>query len=329
MSNIRAVIAGVGGYVPKYVLTNEEISTTVDTSDEWIQQRIGIKERRILKPEEGVGITYLAQKAIEDLQSKRPFDPLEIEAIVFATSTPDYILPNAASLIAFKTGMKNAFGFDLSAACSGFIFALDVANAYILSRRYRKVIVVAGDILSVVTDTKDRNTCPIFADGCGAVLVEARETENGIIDSLLHVDGDSLDNLHMYGGGSVNPASHASVDQRMHYIWQNGKVVYKKAVTSMADSCAEIIKRNGLTKEDVQWVVPHQANLRIIEAVASRLGVPIEKVMINIDRYGNSSAGTIPLCLWDWENKLKKGDNIILTAFGAGFTWGAVYLKWD
>ncbi|MDR1562893.1 MAG: ketoacyl-ACP synthase III [Dysgonamonadaceae bacterium] len=328
MSKIRAVITGVGGYVPDYKLTNEEISTYVDTSDEWITQRIGIKERRILKPQEGVGISYLAQRAIEDMQNKHPFDPLSVEAIIFATSTPDYILPNAASLVAFKTGMKKAFGFDLSAACSGFIYALETANNFILSGRYKKVLVIAGDVLSVVTDTLDRNTCPIFSDACGVVLVEAQESEEGIIDSVLHVDGDSVENLHMLGGGSINPASHETVDKRMHYIWQNGKVVFKKAVTSMADTCEEIIRRNNLTKDEVQWVVPHQANLRIIEAVASRLDLPLSKVMVNIEKYGNSSAGTIPICLWDWEKIMRKGDNVILTAFGAGYTWGAVYLKW-
>jgi 3-oxoacyl-[acyl-carrier-protein] synthase-3 len=328
LDKIHAVITGVGGYVPDYKLTNEEISTYVDTSDEWIQQRIGIKERRILKPEEGIGVSYLAEKAIEDLQRKHPFDPLTVEAIVFATSTPDYILPNAASLVAHKAGMKNAFGFDLSAACSGFIFALDVANAYIVSGKYKKVLVIAGDVLSVVTDTLDRNTCPIFSDACGVVMVEASEKEEGIIDSVLHVDGDSVENLHMLGGGSVHPASHETVNQRMHFIWQNGKVVFKKAVTSMADTCEEIIRRNNITKDDIRWIVPHQANLRIIEAVASRLDVPLDKVMVNIEKYGNSSAGTIPLCLWDWEKHIRKGDNVILTAFGAGYTWGAVYLKW-
>jgi 3-oxoacyl-[acyl-carrier-protein] synthase-3 len=328
MNKIHAVITGIGGYIPEYKLTNEEISTYADTSDEWITQRIGIKERRILKPEEGVGITYLAQKAIEDMQRKKPFDPLEVEAIIFATSTPDYILPNSASLIAYRTGMTNAFGFDLGAACSGFIFALEVANAYIVSGKYKKVLVIAGDVLSTVTDTLDRNTCPIFSDACGVVLLEATSEGEGIIDSILHVDGDSLENLHMRGGGSVNPASHETVDQRMHFIWQNGKVVFKRAVTSMADTCEEIIKRNNITKDDIKWIVPHQANLRIIEAVASRLDVPLDKVMVNIEKYGNSSAGTIPLCLWDWEKHMHKGDNVILTAFGAGFTWGAVYLKW-
>jgi len=328
MNQVHAVITGIGGYIPEYVLTNDEISTYVDTSDEWIVQRIGIKERHILKPEEGTGITYLAEKAIEDLRRKKDYDPLEIEAIIFATSTPDYILPNAASLIAYKTGMTNAFGFDLSAACSGFIFALDVAQAYITSGKYKKVMVISGDVLSVLTDTLDRNTCPIFSDACGVALLEATTEEVGIINSILHVDGNSLEILHMYGGGSVNPASHETVDQRMHFIQQDGKVVFKRAVTAMADVCEEIIKKNHLTKDDVRWIVPHQANLRIIEAVANRLDIPLDKVMVNIDRYGNSSAGTIPLCLWDWEKHMKKGDNVILTAFGAGYTWGAVYLKW-
>jgi 3-oxoacyl-[acyl-carrier-protein] synthase-3 len=329
MSKVHAVITAVGGYVPQYVLDNAEISTLVDTSDEWITKRIGVKERRILKPEEGVGITYLAEKALANLKNKKDFDPLEIEAVVFATSTPDYILPNAASLIAYRTGMTNAFGFDLGAACSGFIYALEVGQAFIASGKYKKVMVFAGDILSAVTDYQDRNTCPIFADGCGVVLLEATTDDDaGIVDGILHSDGNSLENLHMWGGGSVNPASHESVDQRMHFIWQDGKVVFKRAVTEMADACEAIMKRNNLSKDEVDWVVPHQANLRIIDAVASRLNVPIEKVMVNIEKYGNSSAGTIPLCLWEWEPKLHKGDKIILTAFGAGFTWGATYLKW-
>ncbi|MDR0733813.1 MAG: ketoacyl-ACP synthase III [Dysgonamonadaceae bacterium] len=328
MSKIHAVITAVGGCIPEYVLTNDEISTYVDTSDEWILQRIGIRERRILKPEEGVGITCLAEKAIENLRSKKDFDPLEIEAIVFATSTPDYILPNSASLIAYRTGMTRAFGFDLSAACSGYIFALEVAQSFIVSGKYKKVMVIAGDVLSTVTDTKDRNTCPIFSDGCGVALLEATEEEEGIVDSILHMDGDSLEHLHMYGGGSVHPASHESVDRHLHFIHQDGKVVFKRAVTAMVNVCEEIMQRNNLSKDDVRWVVPHQANLRIIEAVARRLEIPIDKVMVNIDKYGNSSAATIPLCLWDWEKRMRKGDKVILTAFGAGYTWGAVYLKW-
>jgi 3-oxoacyl-[acyl-carrier-protein] synthase-3 len=324
----RAVITGIGGYVPDYKLTNEEISTYVDTSDEWITKRIGIKERRILKPEEGVGVTYLAGKAIDDMKNKNDFDPLTVDAVVFATSTPDYILPNSASLIAFRKGMSNAFCFDVGAACSGFLYAVEVANAFITSGKYNKVLVIAGDVLSSVTDYEDRNTCTIFSDACGVAMLEATDEDVGFIDSILHSDGNSLEHLHMFGGGSVNPASHSSVDNRLHYIWQDGKVVFKRAVTAMADTCDELIRKNKLTKQDIDWIIPHQANLRIIEAVANRLEVPVEKVMVNISKYGNSSAGTIPLCLWEWEPHLHKGDKIILTAFGAGFTWGATYLTW-
>ena len=327
MSKIHAVITGVGGYVPNYRMTNEEISTMVDTSDEWIAKRIGIKERRILKPEEGTGITYLAEKALDNFKLKHEFNPLEIEAVVFATTTPDYILPNSASLIAQKAGMTNAFGLDVSAACSGFLYGLEVANGFIVSGKYKKVMVFAGDVLSTVTDYTDRNTCPIFADGCGCTLLEATTEPVGIIDSIMRSEGN-VEHLHYYGGGSVNPASQETIDNRMHYIWQDGKVVFKHAVSCMADACVEVMKRNNLSQDDVVWVVPHQANLRIIDAVANRLDIPKEKVMINIQEYGNTSAGTIPLCLWDWESKLHKGDNIILTAFGAGFTWGATYLKW-
>jgi len=328
MSKINAVITGIGSYTPQYISTNEEISTFVDTSDEWITKRIGIKERRILKPEEGKGVSYLAEKAIEDLRNSKDFDPLEIEAIIFATSTPDYILPNTASLIAYRMGMKNAFGFDLGAACSGSIFALDVGQAYITSGKYKKIMLIAGDVLSTVTDFKDRNTCPIFSDSCSAAIIEATTEDFGIMDSILHSDGNSLEFLHMYGGGSVNPASHESVDQRLHYIHQDGKVVFKRAITEMGNTCAELMKRNHLTTNDIAWVVPHQANIRIINAVADHLEIPINKVTINIEKYGNSSAGTIPLCLREWESQFRKGDKIILTAFGAGFTWGAIYMKW-
>lgn len=328
MDKIHAVIKGVSGYVPKYVMTNEEVSTMVDTSDEWIMTRIGIKERRILKKEEGVGVTYMAEKAIFDLMKKTNLNPLEVEAVVFATSTPDYIMPNAAALTAYKTGMNNAFCFDLSAACSGFIYALEVGSSFITSGKYKKVIAIAGDVLSAITNYTDRNTCPIFADGCGAVLLEATTEEVGIIDSIMRSDGNSLEYLHMLGGGSVNPASHETVDKNEHTIWQDGRVVFKHAVSKMSDTCVELMERNHLTKDDVKWVVPHQANLRIIDAVANRMGISSDKVMVNIERYGNTSAGTIPLCLWDWEPRLRRGDNIILTAFGAGFTWGATYLKW-
>jgi 3-oxoacyl-[acyl-carrier-protein] synthase-3 len=328
MNKIHAVITGVGGYVPNYRLNNSELSTIVETSDEWITKRIGIKERRILKPEEGAGVSYLAAKSIENLKSKHDFNPLEIEAVIFATSTPDYPLPNSAALTASKTGITNAFCFDIEAACSGFIYALEVADGFITSGKYKKVIVIAGDVLSSVTDYTDRNTCPIFADGCGCVLLEATTEEIGIIDSILHSDGSTPEHLHMYGGGSVNPASHKTVDSKFHYIWQDGRVVFKRAIESMVDACGKLIEKNNLSKKMVDWVVPHQANLRIIDAVSNRLEIPREKVMINIEKYGNTSAGTIPICLWEWEPRLRKGDNIILTAFGAGFTWGATYLKW-
>ena len=327
MTKVHSVITGVGGYIPQYVLTNEEISQRVDTSDEWITKRIGIKERRILKPEEGKGIGYLAIKAIEDMMSRKPFNPLSVEAVIFATSSPDYMLPNTASLVAQKLGMTNAFGFDMEAACSGFLYALEVGESFIASGKYKKILVIAGDTLSVFTDEYDRNTCAIFGDGCGCVMLEATTEDVGVVDSILRSEGN-VESLHTYGGGSVNPASHETIDQKLHYIWQDGKVVFKHAVSSMADTCDELIKKNNLSKEEINWVVPHQANMRIIDAVANRLDIPIEKVMINIEKYGNTSAGTIPLCLWDWESRLRKGDKIILTAFGAGFTWGATYLKW-
>lgn len=328
MSKIHAVIKGIGGYVPNYRLTNDEISATVDTSDEWILKRIGIKERRILKPEEGSGVSYLAIKAIEDLKKKHDFDPLEIEAVIFGTSTPDYILPNAAALTAAKTGMTNAFCFDIEAACSGFIYALEIAENFIISGKYKKIIVIAGDTLSKLTDYTDRNTCPIFGDGCGCALLEATTEDVGIIDSIMQSDGSSPEYLHVYGGGSANPTTHETVDKGLHYIWQDGRVVFKQAISKMVDVCNEIIKRNHLSPDTIDWVIPHQANLRIIESVINWLNVPHEKVMINIEKYGNTSAATIPLCLWEWEPKLRKGDNVILTAFGAGFTWGATYLKW-
>ncbi|GHV27919.1 3-oxoacyl-[acyl-carrier-protein] synthase 3 [Bacteroidia bacterium] len=328
MSSIRAVITAIGGYVPTYRLTNEEISTLVDTTDEWITKRIGIKERRILKPEEGKGVSYLAEKAIEDLQSRHPFNPLEVEAVIFATSTPDYQLPASAALVASRTGMTNAFAFDMEAACSGFLYAMEMANGLIVSGKYKKVMVLAGDVLSTVTDYTDRNTCPIFADGCGAALVEATTEEVGVIDSVLKADGSTPEHLHLYGGGSIYPASEATVEQRLHYIWQEGKVVFKHAVSNMVSACETILQRNHLSKDEIAWVVPHQANMRIIDSVASHLDMPREKVMITIEKYGNTSAASIPLCLWDWESRLYKGDNILLTAFGAGFTWGATYLKW-
>lgn len=328
MDKINAVITGVGGYLPEYIRTNEEISKSVDTTDEWIMTRIGIKERRILKKEEGVGVCYMAIKAVESIIAKTKLDPMDVTAIVFATSTPDYIMPNTATLLAKHFGMDNAFGFDLGAACSGFIYGLEVASGLIATGRHKKVLVIGGDQLSVITNEKDRNTFPIFGDGCGAVLLEPTTENVGVIDSVLRGDGIGLNYLYQKAGGSVYPASHETVDNNEHTIYQEGKVVFKYAVSNMADSCLELMKKNNLSNDDVQWVVPHQANLRIIDAVAKRIGIPYEKVMINIEKYGNTSAGTIPLCLMDWEPKLKKGDNLILTAFGAGFTWGSVYMKW-
>jgi 3-oxoacyl-[acyl-carrier-protein] synthase-3 len=325
---IHAVITAIGGYVPNYRLTNEELSALVETNDEWITKRIGIKERRILKPDEGKGVSYLAVKAIEDLKSKHDFNPLEIEAVIFATTTPDYPLPSSAAITASRTGMTNAFCFDMEAACSGFIYALEIANGFIVSGKYKKVMVIAGDVLSAVTDYQDRNTCPIFGDGCGCALLEATTEEIGIMDSIMRSDGANPEYLHYYGGGSVHPASYETVDQRLHYIWQDGRIVFKRAIESMVKSCEDLLKRNNLSKEAVDWVVPHQANMRIIEAVARQFEISIDKVMINIDKYGNTSAATIPICLWEWESRLHKGDIVLLTAFGAGFTWGATYLKW-
>lgn len=328
MGKINAVITGIGGYVPNYVMTNEEMSQIVDTSDEWIMSRIGIKERRILKKEEGLGVSYMAIKAVQRLMEKTDLNPLDVDAVVFATTTPDYIMPNTAALVATHLEMKNAFGLDMSAACSGFIYGLEVGAGFITTGRHKKVIVIAGDLLSAITNYEDRNTAPIFGDGCGAVLLEPTTENIGIMDAVLRSDGIGIKHLIIKAGGSINPASHETVDNNEHKIYQEGKVVFKYAVSNMSDSCLEVMKRNNLLNDDVQWVVPHQANMRIIDAVARRMEVPMEKVMVNIEKYGNTSAGTIPLCLWDYESQLKKGDNIILTAFGAGFTWGAVYLKW-
>jgi len=328
MSKINAVITGVGGYVPNYVLTNEEISQMVDTNDEWIMSRIGIKERRILKKEEGTGISYMAIKAVQELLRKTNTDPLEISVVVFATSTPDYIFPNTATLLATNLGMRNAFGFDMSAACSGFIYGLEVGANFVVSGKYKKVLVIAGDQLSAITNYQDRNSCPIFGDGCGAVLLEPTTEDFGVIDSILKGDGIGLNYLYQKAGGSVYPASHETVANNEHTIYQEGKAVFKYAVSNIADSCLEIMRKNNLSYEDVQWFIPHQANIRIIDAVAKRMGVPYEKVLVNIETYGNTSAGSIPLCLWDFESKFKKGDNIVMASFGAGFTWGAIYLKW-
>lgn len=327
MDKINAVITGVGGYVPEDVLTNEDISKMVDTTDEWIMTRVGIKERRILKGE-GVGLSYMGIRAVKQLLEKTNLNPEEVEVVLTATTTPDHHFPTTSSIIAYHTGCKNAMTFDMQGACAGFLYALETGANYIRSGRYKKVVVVSGDKMTSITDYQDRSTCPLFGDACGAVLLEPTTEEFGILDTILRTDGVGYPHLIMKSGGSAYPPSHETVDNREHFVYQDGRVVFKYAVSYMADVAAEIAEKNGLTHDDIAWIVPHQANLRIIDATAKRLGVDMDKVMINIQKYGNTSAGTIPICLWEWENQLKKGDNLILAAFGAGFTWGAVYLKW-
>lgn len=324
---INAVITGVGGYVPSYILNNEELSRMVDTNDEWIMTRVGIKERRILV-EEGLGSSYMARKAAKQLVQKTGVDVNTIDCVICATTTPDYRFPSNASIVIGKLGMKNAHGMDVSCACCGFLYTVDMASAFIQSGRYKKVMVIAAEKMSSMVDYTDRQTCVLFGDGAAAVLLEATTEDLGFKDSFLRTDGQGLPFLHMKAGGSVCPASRYTVDHRMHYIYQEGRTVFRYAVTNMAGDVKEIMKRNNLTEEDVNWVIPHEANMRIIEAVTKRLGVPMEKVMVNIEHYGNTSAASIALALWDFEKKLKKGDNVILTAFGAGFVHGAAYLKW-
>jgi len=327
MSKIHAAITAVNGYVPEYVMTNKELESIVDTTDEWITTRTGIKERRILKGE-GLGTSDLAVEAVNGLLKKRGIGAEEIELIIFCTTTPDMPFPATANILADKIGAKNAWGYDLQAACSGFIFGLATGAQFIESGKHKKVLVVGGDKMSSIVNYNDRTTCIIFGDGCGAVLLEPNAEGYGIMDAILKTDGSGMQFLHQKAGGSVRPASHETVDNHEHSVYQEGQTVFKFAVTNMADVAAEIMDRNGLASEDVAWLVPHQANKRIIDATASRMGVGSEKVMINIQRYGNTTNGTIPLCLWEWESQLKKGDNIILAAFGGGFTWGSVYLKW-
>lgn len=327
MENLNAVITGIGAYVPDDVLTNEELSQIVDTNEEWILTRVGIKERHVLKGE-GMGTSYMGIRAVRELLEKTHTDPLDVEVILCATTTPDYPFPTTASLIAYNTGLKNACTFDVQGACAGFLYALETGANYIRSGRYKKVIVVAGDKMTSITNYQDRTTCPLFGDACGAVMLEPTTEKLGVLDTFLRTDGVGFPNLHMAAGGSANPASHETVDNRQHFVYQEGRVVFKYAVSYMADAAAAIMQRNNLSKDDVAWFIPHQANWRIIDAVARRLEVPMDKVIVNIERYGNTSAGTIPICLWEWEKKLKKGDNLILAAFGAGFTWGALYLKW-
>jgi 3-oxoacyl-[acyl-carrier-protein] synthase III len=322
---ITAAITGVHGYLPETIVTNDDLAKIVDTSNEWIVTRTGITERRLMKD----GTTSdMAAEAVKGLLKKKNIDPLDIEVVILATVTGDYPFPSTANVVCDKVGMKNAWGFDLNAACSGFIYALETGAKLIESKAYKKVLVIGADMMSSIIDYQDRSTCIIFGDGAGAVLLEPNEEGLGLQDAILRSDGEGRKYLIQPAGGSAMPSSIESVTNRMHFVKQEGKAVFKFAVTNMAEVSAEIMERNHLTSEDVNWLVPHQANLRIIDATAERMGLPKEKVMVNIQKYGNTTAGTLPLCLWDWESKLKKGDNLILSTFGGGFTWGAIYLKW-
>ena len=327
MGKINAAITGVGGYVPDYILTNQELEKMVDTSDEWITSRTGIKERRILKGEKQ-GVSVLGINAVKDLISKTKIDPKEIDLIIFATVTADMTFPATANIVATAVGATNAFSYDMAAACSGFIYALTTGASFIKSGMYKKVVVVGGDKMSAIMDYTDRSTCIIFGDGAGCVLLEPTTEEVGVLDSILKSDGAGESYLHMKAGGSRIPASHETVDKKQHFVYQEGSAVFKFAVTNMAEVAAQLAERNHLTSDTIDWLVPHQANKRIIDATASRVGITEDKVMMNIERYGNTTAGTIPLLLWDYEKQLKKGDDLILAAFGGGFTWGAVYVKW-
>lgn len=327
MNKIHAAITAVHGYVPDYVLTNKELETMVDTNDEWITSRTGIKERRILKGE-GLGTSDMAVPAVNGLLKKRGITAEEIDLIIFCTTTPDFIFPATANVLADKIGAKNAWGYDLQAACSGFLFGLTTGAQFIESGKHKKVLVVGGDKMSSIINYEDRATCIIFGDGCGCALLEPNEDGFGVQDSILRTDGSGGKYLGMPAGGSVNPASQKTLDEKMHFAFQEGQTVFKFAVTNMADVSAEIMERNSLKSEDVAWLVPHQANKRIIDATANRMGVGTEKVMMNIECFGNTTNGTIPLLLWEYESQLKKGDTLILAAFGGGFTWGSVYLKW-
>ena len=325
MPNAR--ISGIAAYTPDYKLTNDELSRMVDTNDEWITTRVGIKERRIQKTP-GLGSSHMGMEAVNKLLAETGTDKNDIELLICATSNPDYRFPSTASVIVQKCGLGKAYAYDIKAACAGFIVALQSANAYVKSGLYKKVIVVAAEMMSSMTDYQDRATCPLFGDGAAAVLVEPTDEPIGVIDGEYHVDGTGLPHLVMKAGGSVLPASHETVDARQHFVYQEGRAVYRAAVTDMYESSLNVIKRNNLSVDSIDWFVPHQANLRIIEAVGSRLGIAPEKVLVNIEHYGNTSAASIPICLDEYKHKLKKGDKVILTAFGAGFTWGAMYLIW-
>jgi len=325
MNKITAAITGVQGYLPEDVLSNEDLTKMVDTSDEWITTRTGIKERRIMK---NGASSDMAVQAVVKLLQKKNIDPLEIELVILASVTPDYLFPSTANVLCDKVGMTNAWGFDLSAACSGFLFALTTATQFIENGRYKKVLVIGVDKMSSIVDYTDRTTCVIFGDGAGVVLLEPNEEGLGIQDHILRTDGSGREFLIQPGGGSANPSTFETVEKKMHFVKQEGLQVFKFAVTKMADVSAEIMEKNNLSSDDVAWLVPHQANLRIIDATASRMGLSTDKVMVNIQKYGNTTAATLPLCLWDYESQLKKGDNIILSAFGGGFTWGAILIKW-
>lgn len=327
MSLIRAKITGVGHYLPEKRLTNKELEELVDTNDEWIRSRTGIAERRILEDKDKATAfmgTIAAQEALDDAGVSAE----ELDVIIFATVTPDYLFPATGALVQNRLGAKNAFAFDLSAACSGYLYALSNGAALIESGRYKKVMVIGADKMSAIVDYTDRNTCILFGDGAGATLLEASNDEMGIQDFVLHTDGDEENLLFQHAGGSLNPATHETVEMKQHCVRQEGRVVFKRATEGMADVSLEIMKKNNLSPEDVDWLVPHQANLRIIDATARRMGLSNEKVMINIDKYGNTTSATIPLCLYEWKDQLKYGENVILSAFGGGFTWGAVYMKW-
>jgi 3-oxoacyl-[acyl-carrier-protein] synthase-3 len=327
MSKIHAAITGVSAFVPDYILTNAELETMVETTDEWITTRTGIKQRHILK-EAHQGVSVIGIEAVKRLLEKTNTDPSEIDLVIFATVTPDMMFPDSANLVADAVGIKNAFCFDLSAACSGFLYALTTGAKFVESGSHKKVIVIGADKMSSIIDYTDRTTCVIFGDGGGAVLLEPNAEGYGVMDSLHHSDGSGQHYLYQKAGGSRYPASHETVDNRDHFIFQNGKPVFKAAVSGMTDVVTRIMQRNQLSIPDISWLVPHQANKRIIEAVSKMSEFPMEKVMVNIEKYGNTTAGTLPLCLADWESQLTKGDNLILTAFGGGFTWGAIYLKW-
>ncbi|MBG0780989.1 MAG: ketoacyl-ACP synthase III [Bacteroidales bacterium] len=327
MTKKHAAITGIHGWVPDYILTNQELEKMVDTNDEWIISRTGIRERHILKGE-GKGTSAIGTEAVKGLLEKTGTKPEEVDMLICATVTPDMQFPATANIISHNCGLKNAFSFDMNAACSGLLYAIVTASKFVESGTHKKVVVVGADKMSSIVDYTDRATCVLFGDGGGALLLEPTAEEIGIMDSLMHTDGSGMVHLHQKAGGSVKPASHKTVDAREHFIYQEGQAVFKFAVTNMADVAVGIMEKNGLKSNDIAWLVPHQANMRIIEATARRMGIKKEQVMINIDRYGNTTSATLPLCLWEWENQLKKGDNVILAAFGGGFTWGSIWLKW-